>query len=68
MPSCHSCVLTDTASTQLWQLGIAESDVLERVGQGLLGGQAGVNEAEAQWVLRRLAELLGWDGGERTER
>jgi hypothetical protein len=54
-------MLTETASTQLWQLGVAESDVLERVGQGLLGGQAGVNEAEAQWVLRRLAELLGWD-------
>lgn len=53
-------MLTETASTKLWQLGVAESDVLERVGQGLAGGQAGVNEAEAQWVLRRLAELLGW--------
>ncbi|MBX3625692.1 MAG: ATPase with chaperone activity [Rhizobacter sp.] len=53
-------MLTETASTQLWQLGVAESDVLERIGQGLQGGQAGVDEAEAQWVLRRLAELLGW--------
>ncbi|MBL0728126.1 ATPase with chaperone activity [Piscinibacter sp. HJYY11] len=58
-------MLTETASTQLWQLGIAESDVLERIGLGLAGGQAGVEEAEAQWVLRRLAELLGWDGRER---
>jgi hypothetical protein len=60
-------MLTETASTQLWQLGITESDVLERIGLGLQGGAAGVNEAEAQWVLRRLAELLGWDGssGER---
>ena len=54
-------MLTETASTQLWQLGVAESDVLERVGQGLQGGQAGVDEAEARWVLRRLAELLGWN-------
>jgi hypothetical protein len=54
-------MLTETAGTKLWQLGVAESDVLERIGQGLQGGQAGVSEAEAQWVLRRLAELLGWN-------
>jgi hypothetical protein len=54
-------MLTETAQTQLWQLGVAESDVLDRIGRGLLGGQAGVDDAEAQWVLRRLAELLGWD-------
>lgn len=58
-------VLTETASTQLWQLGIAESDVLERIGRGLAGGQAGVGDVEAQWVLRRLAELLGWPWHER---
>ena len=54
-------LLTETAGTQLWQLGITEADVLQRMAQGLAGGQAGVNEAEAQWVLRRLAELLGWE-------
>jgi hypothetical protein len=54
-------LLTETARTQLWQLGVAESDVLERIRQGLLGGQAGVNDAEAQWVVRRLAELLDWE-------
>lgn len=56
-------MLTDTAGTQLWQLGITESDVLSRIGQGLQGGPAGpagVSDDEAQWVLRRLAELLGW--------
>ncbi len=59
-------MLTETASTQLWQLGITEADVLERVGNGLQGGQAGVDDNEAQWVLQRLAELLGWSvGGER---
>jgi hypothetical protein len=34
--------------------------VLERVHRGLLGGAAGVSAAEAQWVIRRLAELLQW--------
>jgi len=34
--------------------------VLERVHRGLLGGAAGVSAAEAQWVVRRLAELLEW--------
>jgi hypothetical protein len=53
-------MLTDTAQSRLWELGITEADVLERIGGGLLAGPAGVNAAEAQWVTRRLAELLGW--------
>lgn len=44
-------------------LGITEHDVLERMRRGLLGGQAGVDEREAGWVLTRLAELLGWSAG-----
>ena len=54
-------LLTETAQTQLWQLGITEADVLERVHRGLGGGTAGLNEAEAAWVVHRLAEVLGWD-------
>ncbi|HET7794149.1 MAG TPA: ATPase with chaperone activity [Rhizobacter sp.] len=54
-------LLTETAQTQLWQLGITEGDVLERIHAGMLSGEAGVSEAEAVWVTRRLAELLGWD-------
>jgi hypothetical protein len=53
-------MLTDTASTQLWDLGITEADVLERIGRGLGAGGVEVSESEAQWVVRRLAELLGW--------
>jgi hypothetical protein len=56
-----ACMLTETAQTQLWQLGITEADVLERVHRGLLGGTAGLNDAEAGWVAHRLAELLAWD-------
>ena len=54
-------LLTETAQTQLWQLGITEADVLERVHRGLSGGTAGLNDAEAAWVVHRLAEVLGWD-------
>ncbi len=55
-------MLTETAQSRLWELGITEGDVLARIHSGLLAGEAGVNAAEAQWVLRRLAELLGWEG------
>ena len=54
-------MLTETAQSRLWELGITEGDVLARIHSGLLAGGAGVNAAEAQWVLRRLAELLGWE-------
>ena len=53
-------LLTDTAATQLWQLGVTEGDVLQRVHRGLLGGDAAVSVPEAEWVIRRLAELLNW--------
>lgn len=53
-------MLTETAQSRLWELGITEADVLQRIGDGLLAGPVGVSAAEAQWVLRRLAELLGW--------
>jgi hypothetical protein len=53
-------MLTETAQSRLWELGITESDVLARIRGGLLAGEAGVNAAEAEWVTRPLAELLGW--------
>ncbi len=53
-------MLTEPASTKRWELGVTEADVLERMHRGLLEGAAGVNAAEAQWVVRRLAELLDW--------
>ncbi len=53
-------LLTDHASTTLWDLGITEEDVLQRMHKGLLAGQATVSPPEAQWVVCRLAELLGW--------
>ncbi len=53
-------LLTTTAKDMEFSLGIAESDVLSRVHLGLLGEGAVVTPPEAQWVVCRLAELLGW--------
>src|SRR5437867_10201699 len=54
-------MLVEHARTKLWELGVTEADVLERIHRGLLTGDAGVNPSEAEWVSRRLAELLEWD-------
>ena len=53
-------MLTDHAATKLWELGVTEGDVLERIHRGLVAGDSGVTPAEAGWVTTRLAELLGW--------
>ena len=55
-------LLVDPAQTKLWELGVTERDVLERTHAGLLTEPSNVTPAEAEWVLRRLAELLDWDG------
>lgn len=54
-------MLSETARDKLWQLQVTEADVLERMHRGLLAGDTGVDAAEATWVMRRVAELLGWD-------
>ena len=58
-------LLTETAGTMQFQLGITERDVLERC---LLGLQSNgpdaiplVSAEEARWVITRLAELMGWE-------
>jgi len=52
--------LTESARTILWQHGVTERDVLERVHKGLTAAESGLSTAEAVWVTRRLAELLEW--------
>lgn len=42
------------------EIGVDEQEVLTRCHQGLTTPEAGVAEAEATWVVTRLAELLGW--------
>jgi hypothetical protein len=53
-------LLTEQATNKLWELGITEVDVLERIHQGIANAGIGLSEAEAQWVISRLAEILGW--------
>lgn len=40
--------------------GVSEDLILERTQAGLATVESGFNEAEAVWVVTRLAELLGW--------
>jgi hypothetical protein len=53
-------LLTEQAATQQFQLGITEDLTLERCLQGLLATPDVLSEAEARWVVCRLAELLHW--------
>ncbi|MFK7963262.1 MAG: ATPase with chaperone activity [Burkholderiaceae bacterium] len=56
-----STVLSDNAREVLFDLSIAETDVLERFYQGLLAPESGVSRTEAAWIIRRLCEHLNWD-------
>ncbi len=42
------------------EVGVDEQEVLARVRLGLQTPESGVAEAEAVWVVTRLAELLSW--------
>lgn len=53
-------LLTEQAAQQQFQLGISEDLALDRCLQGLLASPDVVSEAEARWVVCRLAELLHW--------
>ena len=52
--------LEEYARAQHHDLGISEAEVLRRCHVGLLTAASGVNAREAEWVIRRLAELAGW--------
>ncbi len=53
-------MLMEPSRTTLWELGITETDVLERTYRGLRGEASPVAVEEAGWVIQRLAELLEW--------
>lgn len=55
-----SSMLTEQAQTKLWELGVTEHDVLQRMLLGLRTSPAVVDDREAVWVVTRLAELLNW--------
>lgn len=54
-------LLTETASAQFHTVHVTESDVLSRCLSGLMGEGSVVTPDEAQWVVRRLAELMNWE-------
>lgn len=56
--------LLEYARAQHHDVGLPQLDVLERCQRGLLAGPSAVSEAEAGWVVRRLAELAEWAGPE----
>ncbi|MDD2882652.1 MAG: ATPase with chaperone activity [Rhodoferax sp.] len=52
-------MLTTSAGNMVFSL-VSEREVIERCRLGLKGEGAVVTEAEADWIVRRLTELLGW--------
>lgn len=52
--------LVEHAQTVHFDTGADEAEVLRRMQAGLAVPEGVVDEAEATWVTRRLAELLGW--------
>lgn len=53
-------MLTQTAQAHHLDLGVTESDVLERIRRGLVQAGSVLSPEEGHWVVRRLAELLDW--------
>ena len=53
-------MLTEHASAKLFELGVTEQDVLERMHRGLVTDPSAFTLPEAGWIVRRLSELLGW--------
>ncbi len=57
-------MLLEHARNLMFDLGITEHDVLERCHRGLIGedvSDPAIALHEADWIVRRLAELLGWE-------
>ena len=54
-------MLIEHAQAVQFDTGADEAEVLSRMHRGLVvAPERVVDEAEARWVTRRLAELLGW--------
>jgi hypothetical protein len=53
-------MLTEHCSNIHFRDGVDEAEVLRRCHRGLLAPPTTVETADAQWVVRRTAELLGW--------
>jgi hypothetical protein len=54
-------LLTEQAQSVQFSQGLETHEVLARCHQALLADVSAVSAPEAEWVIRRLAELLNWD-------
>jgi hypothetical protein len=54
-------MLTERAAVSLSPAGGDEAEVLRRMRLALSAAESPVQPVEAQWVVRRMAELLGWE-------
>jgi hypothetical protein len=52
--------LVESAQHIHHDLGVSQDEVMDRLHAGLRDAESGLGGAEADWVLQRLAELLGW--------
>ena len=53
-------LLTEHAQTMVFEQGAGEAQVLQRCRQSLLVEPSVFSEPEVDWIVCRLAELLGW--------
>lgn len=53
-------MLMEQAATAQFKSGGSEREVLRKMQAGLQDAGSPVQPAEAAWVVRRLAEMLGW--------
>jgi acetoin utilization deacetylase AcuC-like enzyme len=53
-------MLVERAQAWHHDLGLSEDVVIGRTVAGLRGADSGFSPDESRWVVRRLAELLGW--------
>jgi hypothetical protein len=60
-------LLTETAQTMQFNLGMTEQDVLAQCLRGLQAEGSVVSGPESVWVVHRLAELLNWPALENDE-
>jgi hypothetical protein len=55
-----ACMLAEQAQALSFRENLSEREVLERCHQGLMADASDFTVQESVWVIRRLAELLGW--------
>ena len=54
-------MLMEQAAAAHFKSGGSEAEVLRKMQAGLSAAESPVSAAEAQWVVTRIAELLGWE-------